>query len=102
VKLRRLLFAALLAVCFDVAVPLEPSAQGTLVWEDDEEEAVRAQKRRPPAGAEQTAPVPGRPAAVAHARAAARRHPARARRRRVRRVVHVAATPPHPAPTEDH
>ncbi len=63
-KFRRLLFAALMAVGFDVAVPLEPSPHGTLVWEDDEEEAVRADKRR--------------------------------------RVVHLAAPPPQPAPAEDH
>ena len=35
-----------MAVCFDAAVPLELSVHGGLVWEDDEEEAVRADRRR--------------------------------------------------------
>ena len=102
-KFHRLLFAALLAISFDVAVPLEPSAQGTLVWEDDEEEAVRADKRRPVADARHPAPSPGREAAAARPPVATRRRVARpARRRRVTRVVHVAAPPPRPSPTEDH
>jgi hypothetical protein len=103
VKLRRLLFAALLAVCFDVAVPLEPSAHGGLVWEDDEEEAVRADKRREAPGATERAPSPRRDAIVARARLAARRRtPRPVRRIRVAPVLHVAAPPPRPAPTEDH
>jgi hypothetical protein len=39
VTLRRLLFAALLAICFDVAMPCEPTPHGALAWQDDEEEA---------------------------------------------------------------
>jgi hypothetical protein len=102
VKFRRLLFAALLGVCFDVAVPLELTPHGTLVWEDDEEEAVRADKRRQP-GATQRAPSPPRAALAARTPTATRRRPSRATRRiRVRRVVHLAAPPPRPSPTEDH
>lgn len=102
VKFRRLLFAALLAVGFDVAVPLELSAQGGLVWEDDEEEAVRAEKRRQ-AVAEKRAVTPRRETVAARAHLTARRRVARATRRvRVRRTVHVAAPPPPPSPTEDH
>jgi len=103
VKFRRLLFAALMAVGFDVAVPLEPSPHGTLVWEDDEEEAVRADKRREPAGARHQAPAPRRDAATVRPVVATRRRIARpARRVRVTRVVHLAAPPPQPAPAEDH
>jgi hypothetical protein len=102
VKLRRFLFAALLAVCYDVAVPLEPSAHGGLVWEDDEEEAVRADKKRVTPGAAHRAPAP-RPAAVVARTLLATRRMARPRRRpRVRRLAHVTAPPPRPAPTEDH
>jgi hypothetical protein len=95
-----LLFAALLAVCFDVAVPLEPSAHGGLVWEDDEEQAVRADERRPPAGATDRAAAPRRDAALTRPRLAARRRPRPVRRRRLTRIVFVSAPPP--APTEDH
>jgi len=103
VKLRRLLFVALLGVCFDVAVPLEPSAHGGLVWEDAEEEAVRVDKRREAPGATERAPSPRRDAIVAHARLAARRRtPRPVRRIRVAPVLHLAAPPPRPAPTEDH
>jgi hypothetical protein len=103
VKLRRLLFAALLAVCFDVAVPLEPSLHGGLVWEDDEEEGVRADERRQAAGAKERAASPRRDAAVSRARLGARvRRPRPARRRRPTRIVHPSAPPPHPSPTEDH
>jgi hypothetical protein len=103
VKFRRLLLAALLAICFDVAVPLEPSIHGGLVWEDDEEEAVRADKRREAPGTRQLAPSPRREAVAARARLIARRRTARpARRVRIARVVHLAAPPPHPSPTEDH
>ena len=102
-KFRRLLLAALLAVCFDVVVPLEPSVHGGLVWEDDEEEAVRADKRREAPGAKQLAPSPRRETVAARARLIARRRTARpARRLRIARVVHVAAPPPRPSPTEDH
>ena len=101
-KFRRLLFAALLAVCFDVAVPLELSAQGGLVWEDDEEEAVRAEKHRQ-AAAQKRAVTPRRETVAARAHLTARRRVARATRRvRVRPTVHVAAPPPPPSPTEDH
>ena len=93
-KFRRLFFAALLAVCFDVAVPLELSVQGGLVWEDDEEEAVRAEKR---------AVTPRRETVTTRAHLTMWRRVARATRRvRVRRPVHVAAPPPPPSPTEDH
>jgi hypothetical protein len=103
VKLRRLLLAALMAICFDVAVPLEPSVHGGLVWEDDEEEAVRADHRRDPRGVAERAPSPRRQAAVIRARLAARRRtPRPVRRLRVAPVLHVAAPPPRPAPTEDH
>ena len=102
-KLRRLLFAALMALCFDVAVPLEPGVHGGLVWEDDEEEAVRADKRREPRGATDRTPCPNRQAVVIRARLAARRRtPRPVRRLRVAPVLHVAAPPPRPAPTEDH
>jgi hypothetical protein len=103
VTLRRLLFAALMALCFDVAVPLEPSVHGGLVWEDDEEEAVRAEPRRDARGATERAPSPRRQAAVIRARVAARRGtPRPVRRLRVAPVLHLAAPPPRPAPTEDH
>jgi hypothetical protein len=96
------LFAALLAVCFDVAVPLELSAHGGLVWEDDEEEAVRAERRRQ-AAAEKRAVTPRRETVAARAHLTMRRHVARVTRRvRVRPPVHVAAPPPPPSPTEDH
>jgi hypothetical protein len=100
--LRRLLFAALLAVCFDVAVPLEPSVHGGLVWENDEEQAVRADERRAPAGATQRAALPRRDAAITRARLAARARRPRAARRRLVRLVRVSAAPPHPSPTEEH
>jgi hypothetical protein len=103
VTLRRLLFAALMAVCFDVAVPLEPSVHGGLVWEDDEEEAVRADKRRDPRGATDRAPSPSRHAIATRARLAARRRtPRPVRRLRLVPVLHPAAPPPRPAATEDH
>jgi len=102
VKLRRLLFAALLAVCYDVAVPLEPSAQGGLVWEDDEEEAIHGDKKRAAPGVTYRAPAPRPVAVVARARLAMRRTTRAPRRSRVRRVAHVVAPPPRPAPTEDH
>jgi hypothetical protein len=103
VKLRRLLFAALLAVCFDVAVPLEASVHGGLVWEDDEEEAVRADQRRASPATAERAPAPGRDAIAVRARLTARRRSPRAVRRvRVARVVHSTAPPPRPAATEDH
>jgi len=110
VKFRRLFFAALLAVCFDVAVPLELSVQGGLVWEDDEEEAVRAEKRRQAAAekrrqaaAEKRAVTPRRETVTTRAHLTMRRRVARATRRvRVRRPVHVAAPPTPPSPTEDH
>ena len=104
VKLRRLLFAALLAVCFDVAVPLQTSVHGSLVWEDDEEEAVRADGRRDSPPAAQRALTPGRAAIAVRARLTARRGaPSRtARRSRLARVVHFADPPPRPAVTEDH
>jgi len=103
VTLRRLLFAALMAVCFDVAVPLEPGVHGGLVWEDDEEEAVRADKRRDPRGATERAPSPSRQALVTRARLAARRRtPRPVRRLRVVPVLHPAPPPPRPAATEDH
>jgi len=102
VKFRRLFFAALLAVCFDVAVPLELSVQGGLVWEDDEQEAVRAEKRRQ-AAAEKRAVTPRRETVTTRAHLTMRRRVARATRRvRVRRPVHVAAPPTPPSPTEDH
>jgi hypothetical protein len=102
VKLRRLLFAALLAVCFDVAVPLEQSAYGGLVWEDDEEEAVRADGRREARGIATRASSPRREAIAARARLNARHRRPRPERRGHRvRVVHLVAPPP-PAPTEDH
>ena len=101
-KFRRLFFAALLAVCFDVAVPLELGAQGGLVWEDDEEEAVRAEKCRQ-AAAEKRAVTPRRETVTTRAHLTTRRRVARATRRvRVRRPVHVAPPPPPPSPTEDH
>jgi hypothetical protein len=102
VKFRCLLFAALLAVGFDVAVPLELSAQGGLVWEDDEEEAVRAEKRRQ-AAAEKRAVTPRRETVAARAHLTTRRRVGRATWRvRVRRTVHVTAPPPPSSPTEDH
>jgi hypothetical protein len=103
VKFRRLLFAALLAVGFDVAVPLELSAQGGLVWEDDEEQAVRAEKRRQ-AAAEKHAVAPRRETVAARAHLTTRRpRVGRATRRvRVRRTVRVTAPPPPSSPTEDH
>ena len=101
-KFRRLFFAALLAVCFDVAVPLELGAQGGLVWEDDEEEAVRAEKRRQ-AAAEKRTVTPRRETVGARAHLTTRRRVAPAvRRSRVRPTVHVAAPPAPPSPTEDH
>ena len=101
-KFRRLFFATLLAVCFDVAVPLELSVQGGLVWEDDEQEAVRAEKRRQ-AAAEKRAVTPRRETVTTRAHLTMRRRVARATRRvRVRRPVHVAAPPTPPSPTEDH
>jgi len=103
VKLRRLLFAALLAVCFDIAVPLETSVHGGLVWEDDEEEAVRSDGRRQSPATAQRAPAPGRDAIAVRARLTARRRSSRpARRVGVARVVHPSAPPPRPAATEDH
>ena len=103
VKLRRLLFAALLAVCFDVAVPLETSVHGGLVWEDDEEEAVRADQRRASPAAAERAPAPGRDAIALRAKLTARRRsPRPARRVQAARVVHPAAPPPRPEATEDH
>jgi len=102
VNLRRLLFAALLAVCYDVAVPLEPSAQGGLVWEDDEEKAIHGDKTRVTPGATHRAPAPRPAAVVARARLAMRRTMRAPRRARIRCVVHVVAPPPRPAPTEDH
>jgi hypothetical protein len=102
VKLRRLLFAALLAVCFDVAVPLEPSVHGGLVWEDDEEEGVRVDRRRGAPSTAHRAPAPQGAAVTARARLATRRAVRPARRPRVRRVIHLTAPPPQPAPTEDH
>ena len=102
-RLRRLLFAALLAVCFDVAVPLEPSVHGGLVWEDDEEEGVRADKRRNSPATPQRAPAPGRHAIAVRARLTARhRSPRPVRRVRVTRVAYLTASPPRPAATEDH
>jgi hypothetical protein len=104
VKFRRLLFAALMGLCFDVVVPFEQTAQGTLAWEDDEEEALRADKRRQPGGAQRTA-RPARPGAAVAARplVAARRRTTRpARRVRVSPVLHAAPPPPAPSPTEDH
>ena len=101
-RLRRLLFAALLAVCFDVAVPLETSVHGGLVWEDDEEEGVRADRRRDSPAATR-APAPGRHAMALRAGLTARRRsPRPARRIRVVRVAHLAAPPPRSAATEDH
>ena len=92
-----------MAICFDVAVPLEPSIHGGLVWEDDEEEAVRADKHRQAPGAAQRAPSPPRAAIAARARLdARRRRPRPARRLRLAHVVHLAAPPPQPSPTEDH
>ena len=103
VKLRPLLFAALLAVCFDVAVPLETSVHGGLVWEDDEEEAVRADQRRASHAAAERAPAPGRAAIAVRTRLTARRRsPRPVRRVRMARVVHPTAPPPRPAATEDH
>jgi hypothetical protein len=103
VKLRRLLFAALMAICFDVAVPLEPSVHGGLVWEDDEEEAIRADTRREPRGVTERAPSPRREAAVIRARVVVRRRTPRPMRRlRVAPVLHLAPPPPRPAATEDH
>jgi len=101
--LRRLLLAALLAICFDVAVPFEPAAHGALVWEDDEEQAVRAEQRRqPPADAQRT-PSPRREVAMARARLAAHRAPARVPRRvRLPRLIRVATPPSRPSSTEDH
>jgi hypothetical protein len=102
VKFRRLLFAAMLGICFDVAVPLEQTAQGTLVWEDDEEEAVRGERRQQRSPERKAAPKPAM-AAVAQGRAVARRRlPRPARRPAVSRVAHAAAAPPPPSPTEDH
>lgn len=102
VKFRRLLFAALLAVCFDVAVPLETSVHGGLVWEDDEKEAVRADGRRESPAA-QRARTPGREAIALRARLTARRRaPRPVRRVRVARVVHSNAPPPRAAAPEDH
>ena len=99
---RRLLFAALLAVCFDVAVPLETSVHGGLVWEDDEEEAVRADGRRA-SPATQRALTPTRGVAAIRARLTARRRaPRPVRRVRVARVVHPSVPPPRPAAPEDH
>ena len=101
-KLRRLLFAALLAVCFDAAVPLELSVYGGLVWEDDEEEAVRADGLRHARRVAHRAPSPRREAVGARARLNARHRRQRPERRRHRvRVVHLAAPPP-PAAPEDH
>ena len=92
-----------MAVCFDVAVPLEPSVHGRLVWEDDEEEAVRADKRREPRSATERAPFPNRHAIVTRARLAARgRRPRPVRRLRLVPVLQPAAPPPRPATTEDH
>ena len=103
VKLRRLLFAALLAVCFDVAVPLETSVHGGLVWEDDEEEAIRAGQRRASPSSVSRAQALGRDAIALRARLTARRRSPRPLRRvRVARVVHPTAPPPRPAATEDH
>ena len=99
---RRLLFAALLAVCFDVAVPLETSVHAGLVWEDDEEEAVRANGRRDsPAAQRALAPTRG-VAAIRAQLAARRRAPRPVRRVRVARVVHPTTPPPRPTAPEDH
>jgi hypothetical protein len=100
VKLRRLLFAALLAVCFDVAVPLEPSLHGGLVWEDDEEEGVRVDRRRSSSAASEPAPAPVRHASAARAGLTAQRRSPRPARRV--RVVYVAASPPRSTAPEDH
>ena len=43
---RRLLFALLLALSFDAAVPFEPTAQGTLQLDDELEEAAQLRARR--------------------------------------------------------
>jgi len=102
VKLRRLLFAALMAVCFDAAVPLELSVHGGLVWEDDEEEAVRADRRREARRDVHRAPTPSAAAVAARASLARRRGIRPVRRPRARRLVHFAAPPPPPSPTEDH
>ena len=101
-KFRRLLFAALLGLCFDVAVPFEQTAQGTLVWEDDEEEAVRGERRQQRSAERKAAPRPAI-AAIAQARAVIRRRlPRPARRPAVSRVAHAAPPPPPASPTEDH
>ena len=101
--LRRLLFAALLAICFDVAVPFEPAAHGALVWEDDEEEAVRAEQRREMAATAQRTPSPGREVVAGRALLAMRPRAPRARRRiRLVRPVRPAAPPARSPSPEDH
>jgi hypothetical protein len=91
-----------MGLCFDVAVPFEQTAQGTLVWEDDEEEAVRGERRQQRSSERKATSGPAI-ATIAQARAVTRRRlPRPARRPAVSRVTHAVAPPPPSSPTEDH